>query len=105
MIKGKSECKSDEDYHPPLSLSVVTLDSPTIYNNYADGYGEDAHETLIHGKVVNMQILKDGEPQIGIQINKDGTLVITDYASMCFQSIMPQNLHLKPLSGWDKEKC
>ncbi len=94
----------EEDYRPVLSLSVVTLDCPDLANNYATGYGDKAHETLIHGKVTNLQILKDGKPQIGIHIREGGGLVITDYAGMGFQSEMPRNFELYPSRGWDEEK-
>ncbi len=104
ITKSEGQMKEKEEEHPDLSLSVVTLSHPSIYNNYAKGYGDKAHETLIHGKVVNLQILKDGKAQIGIYIKEDGTLVITDYAGMCFKSDMPRNFHLEPASGWKKEE-
>ncbi len=99
-----AETEYDEDEHPELTLSVVSLDIAEISTNHANGWGEKAIETQIHGKVVNLQILKKGDPQIGIQIQDNGGLIITDYGGMCFKSIMPQNFHLYPASGWDKRK-
>ncbi len=96
------EYNNEDD--PDLTLSVVTLDIAEISTNHANGWGEKAIETQIHGKVVNLQILKKGKPQIGIQVRRDGGLIITDYASMCFKSIMPQNFQLYPAQGWEKDK-
>ncbi len=99
-----SKTEYEEIDHPDLTLSVVSLDIAEISTNHANSWGEKAIETQIHGKVINLQILKEGTPQIGIQILNDGGLIITDYAGLCLQSIMPQNFHLNPVSGWDKRK-
>lgn len=84
-----------------LTLEVICLDKAEVDEEYVSGWGDDASQTNITGQVRKIIITKDGESQFGIRINDDGSIIITDYGHMCFETSVPQNLELTPAHPWE----
>ena len=65
-----------------------------------DGFGENGSVAYVSGEVKKITVTKNGFSQFSLWIDTDGKLTITDYAGLCFQQSMPQNLTLTPTRKW-----
>lgn len=83
-----------------LRVELVSLDTPTVsHAPYLSGWGEDAKQVNVEGKVANILIKKDGEAAIGIRILENGSLIITGYTTM-FHLNMSRNVVLENDRPW-----
>ena len=87
-----------------LTVEIICLDKAEATDREPlTGWGEDASQINVTGKIRELMIKKDGDYQFAIRINDDGSIIITDHGHMCFETDVPQNLRLKPYHTWKDE--
>ena len=84
-----------------LKIEIICADKAEVDEEYLDGWGDDATQTNVSGKIMKLIITKDGKSQFGIRILDDGSIIITDYGHMCFETSMPRNLEFTPHHPWE----
>lgn len=87
-----------------MSIEVIVKENPKlVQTKKASGWGDNAHTVNVTGEIRKITISRDGESQIGIRIEDDGTITITDYSNRGYETSVPQNLTLTPRRPWKKD--
>jgi hypothetical protein len=84
---------------PELSLEVITQQGVTMDSEDTSGWGEGAMKSTVEGQIMEITLLKDDKPFVGLRILEDGDLVLTSYGGP-FQTMVEQNLRLENMQPW-----
>lgn len=87
-----------------MSIEVIVKENPKlVQTKRVSGWGDNAHSVNVTGEIRKITISSDGESEIGIRIEEDGTITITDYSNRGYETFVPRNLTLTPRRPWTKD--
>ena len=83
-----------------LEIEATNKMESSLHTGSYQGFGDNGSAAYVVGEIRKITFVKNGFSQFSLWIDEDGKLTLTDYAGLCFQQQMPQNLTLTPHRKW-----
>lgn len=83
-----------------LEIEATDKMESSLHTDHYQGFGDNGSACYVRGEIKKITFVKNGHSQFSLWIDEDGKLTLTDYAGLCFQQQMPQNLTLTPHRKW-----
>ena len=83
-----------------LEIEATDKMESRLHTDNYQGFGDNGSGCDVRGEIKKITVVKNGFSQFSLWIDTDGKLTITDYAGLCFQQQIPQNLTLTPSRTW-----